>query len=197
MGRHAFVSYARADKSFTSWLAGELEKRGVWLWADEERMPATASNRNIDEGIARSWHFVLVLPRHSLDSPQIIRELDVASGLRRPIVPVRIADVDGNRVPPEVSSRYYLDMTSTLSCWLVRSREERGLGLAISTRGTPKIHLEVRNLGANPRNSTWEKHCGGLHEVPVAALVRIRHAQVVENCVDGDSLQNSNSDRRR
>ncbi len=29
------------------------------------------------------------------------------------------------------------------------------------------------------RNFTWEKHCGGLFDFPVAAWVRIRHGQAI------------------
>ena len=93
-----FLSHSSADKPFVQKLAIDLLKRDIPVWFDKWELDTGDSLlRTIAKGIADSVRLVLVLSRHSIHSPWVEREIDLALAKERQtkgivLIPIRIDD---------------------------------------------------------------------------------------------------------
>lgn len=94
-----FVSYARQNQAPVRRWCDALAERGRALWVDREGIPPSAEwMSEIEDGIPNADAFVFMLSPASLAPTVCRRELDVAIGLAKRLVPVMIEDV-----PPELA----------------------------------------------------------------------------------------------
>ena len=90
----AFISYAKADAKKAEAIAKALESKGFKCWiAPRDVKPGAAYGDEIIRGIESARSFVLVLSKASNDSGFVAREVERAVSKKKPIFPVRIADV--------------------------------------------------------------------------------------------------------
>jgi L-asparaginase/Glu-tRNA(Gln) amidotransferase subunit D len=78
----AFLSHNWDDKPFVRRLAADLERYGVRVWIDEtEIRPGESLIRKISHGIHKSQYCIAVLSSHSVGSPWVQKELELAMTL--------------------------------------------------------------------------------------------------------------------
>jgi TIR domain len=92
-GWNVFISYARPDEGIAITLENELRRRGHNAWRDRSEIePASDCADVVDRAIAIADHFVLLLTEHSTASPQVNRELGLALGATKNVVPILIEE---------------------------------------------------------------------------------------------------------
>ncbi|MCJ7631393.1 toll/interleukin-1 receptor domain-containing protein [Candidatus Bathyarchaeota archaeon] len=74
-----FVCHSSEDHGFVTWLSKELVKKGVTVWVDEGEIRVGDSLiGKIEEGMARTRFFAVVLSKKSMNSPWVKKELEMA-----------------------------------------------------------------------------------------------------------------------
>ncbi len=110
MAHDIFISYSTRDKLAADTVCAILEQAKIRCWiAPRDILPGTPWAAAITVALEQAKALVLVYSANSNKSVQVMRELDVALDLGKPIVPFRIEDVD-----PSQSMRYYLAGTHWL-----------------------------------------------------------------------------------
>jgi uncharacterized protein len=90
-----FISYSRHDQRFVEKVAGQLEAAGISVWMDIAGIDAGERWRSeITKAIERCRWFLLVISPTSMASPQVAREVILASEKERPIVPIIVERCD-------------------------------------------------------------------------------------------------------
>ncbi|HEY6170701.1 MAG TPA: TIR domain-containing protein, partial [Candidatus Kapabacteria bacterium] len=90
-----FISYSRKDTAEAQTLAGELRANGYEVWIDVSGIHAATSwSREIVEAIDVCSVFLVLLSPHSLTSPNVTKEVSLASESRKTILPVDIGQVE-------------------------------------------------------------------------------------------------------
>jgi tetratricopeptide (TPR) repeat protein len=93
-GFSAFISYAKADAKKAQAIAEGLEKRGFKCWiAPRDVKAGRAYGDEIIRGIESAKAFILVLSKASNDSAFVAREVERAVSKKKPILAVRLADI--------------------------------------------------------------------------------------------------------
>jgi hypothetical protein len=93
-----FISYAKADAKRADKIAACLEERGVKCWiAPRDVKPGAAYGDEIIRGIETSSAFILVLSDASNESDFVAREVERAISKKKPVIPIRIANVEPSR----------------------------------------------------------------------------------------------------
>ncbi len=84
-----FLSYSRTDAAFVADLMSGLERDGVKVWFDV-REPAIGEDylAATESGIRESDYCVVVVSVHSMASVEVAREVEIASRLGKPVLPV-------------------------------------------------------------------------------------------------------------
>jgi hypothetical protein len=78
-----FISYFSGDKQFVRQLAHDLELREVEIWHDDREIEIGDSiSSKIEEGLARSYTFIIVLSPEALTRPWVKEELRAAYALK-------------------------------------------------------------------------------------------------------------------
>jgi len=78
-----FISYFSGDKDFVRRLARDLQLREVEVWHDQSEIEIGDSvSSKIEEGLARSYTFLIVLSPEALTRPWVKEELRAAYALR-------------------------------------------------------------------------------------------------------------------
>jgi tetratricopeptide (TPR) repeat protein len=91
----AFISHAKADAKKAQAFAEGLEARGFKCWIAPRDVKAGRSyGDEIIRGIENAKVFVLVLSKASNESAFVAREVERAVSKKKPVLAVRIADVD-------------------------------------------------------------------------------------------------------
>jgi adenylate cyclase len=105
-----FISYASQDAAVASSLCAAIEASGVPCWiAPRDVRPGETYAAAIVNAINDSQILVLVLSRHAIDSPHVLREVERASSKRRPVLSIRM---DATELPPELE--YFLSANQWL-----------------------------------------------------------------------------------
>jgi hypothetical protein len=109
-----FLSHATKDKDrFVDLLAERLRERGIRVWMDrgEIRPGDSMVQRVFGEGIDRADAVVVVLSRHSADSPWMRAEIDAAV-IRRIYDGIRVLVIrlDDAPVPPELRAQLHVEV---------------------------------------------------------------------------------------
>jgi len=80
---HLFISYATEDSTFVDWLSLRLTAEGYLVWRDQEQLKGGEPYPvDIDAAIKdRSFRFLAVLSRNSIEKPNPLRERTLALNL--------------------------------------------------------------------------------------------------------------------
>ncbi len=93
-----FISYAKADAKKAGKIAACLEERGVTCWiAPRDVKPGASYGDEIIRGIETSSAFILILSGASNESDFVAREVERAISKKKPVIPVRIENVEPSR----------------------------------------------------------------------------------------------------
>jgi TIR domain len=77
-----FISYFSGDKDFVARLSRDLELREIEVWHDVKEVDVGDSiSEKIEEGLSRSYSFVIVLSPEALSRPWVKKELQAAHAL--------------------------------------------------------------------------------------------------------------------
>jgi WD40 repeat protein len=109
-----FISYRRisADSAFVDELQRELAARGKQAWVDRAKVePASDWAKRIERGIDASKALIFVLTPESVASAQCMRELTLAAGQHKLIVPVLLREVDRTGLPESLTRPSWIDFS--------------------------------------------------------------------------------------
>lgn len=98
----AFISYARRprDREFVDWLSEALRQSGKQVWLDRASIePAADWRERIVKGIERASAFIFVISPDSAISRECTKELDIAVGGHKRIIPVILRSVSEDALP--------------------------------------------------------------------------------------------------
>ena len=105
-----FVSYGRESMAAAEALANDIRALGHDAWFDQQLTGGQAWWNQILESVRSCDVFVFVLTPNSLRSTACMAEYGYAAALRRPILPVLVADgVSTNLLPPALSQIQFVD----------------------------------------------------------------------------------------
>lgn len=89
-----FVSYSSADHAKADAIRAAIEAAGVPCWIAPRDLTAGAQwGGGIVQAIEACEAVLVVFSQAANDSPQVAREMELAVSRRRPLIPVRVADV--------------------------------------------------------------------------------------------------------
>src|ERR1700733_1811035 len=89
-----FISYSSPDQIKAEQICAALEKAGQPCWiAPRDLSAGTQWGAGIVAAIKDCDAVVVVFSEAANSSPQVSREMEVAVGNRRPLIPIRVADV--------------------------------------------------------------------------------------------------------
>lgn len=94
MAVRLFISYSRRDAAFALALQEGLEQQGCAVWLDTHRLQTGQRWREeIVQAIGGCDYFVLLLSSWSIRSENVVKELSIAEGSGRPILPLMLGQV--------------------------------------------------------------------------------------------------------
>ncbi len=92
------ISYSRKDSQHALALAEQLRASGMGIWIDRRGIEAATSwSREIADAIREAKAFVLLLSASSTESPNVKKELGVATEVGCSLVPIEIEKIELNR----------------------------------------------------------------------------------------------------
>jgi hypothetical protein len=95
-----FLSYARKDAKVVDRLMSRLEAAGYKVWVDRTGIPGGEQwRRQIVRAIENADAFLIALSPHSVISDNVRKELDLAEGAKKRVLPVIIQPVE---IPEEM-----------------------------------------------------------------------------------------------
>ena len=106
--RKLFVSYARENKPEVDELVGHLSALGYQTWMDTPVPGGRAWWDGVIRRIAECDVFVVIISHHSLDSVTCRRELQWATALDKPVLPIAIEQLP-DELPPGLATRQVID----------------------------------------------------------------------------------------
>jgi hypothetical protein len=151
-----FLSYASQDVERARKLSADLRRPGIELWMDDELKLAGRWNDEIEERIATSDFFLLVLSQATQmgDAKRFFRrEWELAYKSRRPLLPVRLEEC---QLPPSLSEDLATEIGNLQREDLFPSYEEglrRVLRFLHEAKRTGVFEETFSCLG--PDNSGW------------------------------------------
>ncbi len=93
-----FISYSRKDSEQALVLAERLRASGMEVWIDQRGIEAATSwSGEIADAIRATKAFVLLLSASSTESPNVKKELGVATEVGCSLVPIEIEKIELNR----------------------------------------------------------------------------------------------------
>ena len=91
----AFFSYCREDSGFALRLAEDLKAAGANVWMDQlEIVPGQRWDRAVKDALANCPRLLVLLSPASVDSENVLDEIDFALYKRKTIIPVLYCDCD-------------------------------------------------------------------------------------------------------
>jgi hypothetical protein len=104
MPRDVFISHSAQDKKAAETICAALEQDGIRCWvAPRDVRPGKPFPGEITRAIQQCKVLLLIFSRHSNESEQVLREVQLAVDSHLPIVRLRLADI-----PLSDDLRYYL-----------------------------------------------------------------------------------------
>ena len=130
-----FLSYSRQNKQLVEKLVGDIRFLGHRVWFDQELSGGHIWWERILEQIRSCDTFIFAMDPNSLASIPCQRELDYASKLKKPILPILISDnVSINLLPKTLSQIQYVDyrnQSSDAAFRLARSLNDLPTGVGL------------------------------------------------------------------
>ena len=165
MGYDVFISYSRRDGDFCTVLRNQLKQYGLSCWVDTEGIGGgTNWAATITDAIEQSKVLLLVMSEHSLKSPEVAKEVDLANAARKQFLPVRIQDV---WPPKESNLKYHLAGTQFTDVFNKEFAEQfhsiavatrRLLGLSDTNLDSSSNELQVlQNRFVNELNQRYKE----------------------------------------
>lgn len=91
MAAQALISYSRKDSEQANELVAYLEGEGIHVWIDKTGLAASSHwAADITRAIDGCPNFIILLSKNSIQSAEVLRELNLASNRRKNIIPVQI-----------------------------------------------------------------------------------------------------------
>jgi hypothetical protein len=103
-----FISYSSRNEGLARGIVAELEKDGLTCWfaARDNKPGARGYHTKILDAIEQSWLVVVLCSRDAVASSHVLNELEQATALKRPMLPVLIEGFD----PTDLGDfRYFLN----------------------------------------------------------------------------------------
>ncbi|MEZ4668307.1 MAG: HEAT repeat domain-containing protein [Anaerolineae bacterium] len=111
MMAHVFISYAHVDADFVALLKLELEKDGLSIWVDSDRLRAGEDWRQgIDEAIQAAFALIAVMTPESYQSQYVTYEWAYALGIGVKVIPLMLRTTT---LHPRLEAIQYLNFTVT------------------------------------------------------------------------------------
>lgn len=186
---HLFISHATSDHASADRLCRDLEADGIKCWLAPRDIDAGDDYaRAIVQAIDQTGVLLLVLSQSACASPHVEREVHLAAGVRKPIVPVRLEPVelsaslryllanaqwiDAPRLEPHLATirREVRELLRKQGRVLPASRR-RPFHRVLTSVGTWAAVLGITALAARLIQDTWF-NLVPLHAVPLAAVSR-------------------------
>jgi TIR domain len=110
---NVFVSYGRESMAIAEALANDIRALGHEAWFDQQLTGGQAWWDEILATVRKCDVFVFVLTPRSLRSTACMSEYGYAAALRKPILPILVADgISTNLLPPALSQIQFVDYRS-------------------------------------------------------------------------------------
>lgn len=144
-----FVSHSHKDDAFTQRLVDDLHRAGAQVWVDKAGIQHGNFMERIDEALAQSEWFVLVLTPNAVESPYVRQETYTAlhrvqQALMHAVIPILAAPCPSDSIPPQWDALHRYDATQDYP-----SAVEGVVGAVGLTGPTPP-----RETTASPRETT-------------------------------------------
>lgn len=104
-----FISYRKTDRFRVEQLGADLSEMGHEVWFDKELTGGHEWWASILDNIRRCDLFVFALTQDALDSEACQQEYRYAASLHKRILPVKLAEVNTNLLPPELAKIQWVD----------------------------------------------------------------------------------------
>lgn len=147
-----FISYSSKDKDIADRIVAAIESAGQTCWIAPRNIPyGTPYARAIMEGIDQCDKFVVLITKNSVQSDDVLNEVDNAHSVKKTIIPVRLTDAQLSR-----EMNYYLSRTQWLTISSANPEEiVKLLDLKIDSSKTDEIPVinslkGHKNSKANP-----------------------------------------------
>lgn len=109
-----FLSHSSKDEVHVSRIYEQLTEKGFPCWVDLHNiLPGAPYAQQIMKGISECPVFLLLISEHSIESQDVLNELDCASRKKKMIIPLFIKDVD---LPDDFM--YYISRTQWLKGYM-------------------------------------------------------------------------------
>jgi len=145
-----FLSHNHADKPFVRRLATDLVQAGADIWIDEVEMKVGDSLiGKISSGITESDFVAVVLSQHSVTSPWVTQELEIALTMQIGGAPLKVLPLRLDRapLPPFLVGKLYSDFSDA-------GGYREGLRSVARAVGIPFV------AGDGPDTADVRWHCG-------------------------------------
>jgi hypothetical protein len=129
---HIFLSYSRSDRCLASQIRDDLLAGGLDIWSDRRLGLGGRWLAEISAAISGSQAVVLLATPAALSSKWVMREIDAAQALGKPVIPVLAEGTRFGDLPTNLAGINGVDLTD--------GREE-SVGLVVAALGS----LEVTN----------------------------------------------------
>ena len=111
MPHHVFISFSSRDREAAQRIRDVVEAAGPRCWISSRDV---GPGENYQTRIVAALHaapvFLLVFSPHSNDSPEVHKEVSLASAYKKTVIPVRIADTSpSGAMAYELATRQWLD----------------------------------------------------------------------------------------
>ena len=112
-----FISYSHEDSDFMLRLREDLSAHGFQVWVDDKSLvPGTPSWENaIERGIVQSKYVIVILSPEAKNSLWVTREIAVAEGATKEIIPILIRGNESSAVPFRLISTQRVDARNNYS----------------------------------------------------------------------------------
>lgn len=106
-----FISYSSKDKDIAFKIVNAIESAGYICWIAPRNIPyGTPYAAAIMEGIDECDKFIVLITKNSVQSNDVLNEVDNAHSVKKTIIPVRLTDTQLSR-----ELQYYLSRTQWLT----------------------------------------------------------------------------------
>jgi TIR domain/Trypsin-like peptidase domain len=178
---HVFISYSHEDSDFAEVLISKIEKEGLSIWADSDRLNAGEDWRStIDQAIKEAFVLIVVMSPSAKASEYVTYEWAFAWGAGVKAIPVLFKPTE---LHPRLESLQYLDFSNrSFRPWdklikLVKNEAEEYAYLAHAQQETLYELLPLCTVSI----SLSERHTGTGFFVAPKLVLTCSHVTQVEN----------------
>ncbi len=108
-----FMCYARESAPMRDRIRFSLMRHGLTVWMDDKDIKTGMTfEEAIRHGIERADAFLFLLSPDSIKSPYCLMEMNHALQMHKRIIPLLVEPTDVERIPKEISSLQWIDLTA-------------------------------------------------------------------------------------